>query len=874
MKKWRRVALPCSAVVLSLNLASAGAQESAALSEADIRGNLWFVELSAQPTADGNSLSSVQSSKSAFKKAAKAAGISYTVRRSFDVLFNGYSIEIDAANRARLAGVSGVKAVWPVEVIQAPPVEDSAGGSSPDLATAITMTGADVAQDTLGLTGDGVRVAVIDTGVDYHHPDLGGCFGAGCRVASGYDFVGDAFNADPSSLAYNPVTVPDTDPDDCNGHGTHVAGIIGASAASASGVTGVAPGVTYGAYRVFGCGGSTTADIMISAMEQALADDMDVLNMSIGSAFQWPQYPTAQAADRLVNKGVVVVTSIGNSGANGLFSASAPGLGKKVIGTAAVDNIAVTLSQFTISPDDLAIGYSSMTGSVAAPTSGSMPMARTGTATTTNDACFALPAGSLTGMAALIRRGACTFATKALNAQAAGAVAVVIYNNAPGRFAGTIAGSGVTIPTVQISGAEGVTIDGRLASGPVTMTWQSGVGSFPNPTGGLVSSFSSYGLSPDLTVKPDISAPGGLIYSTFPVELGSFATISGTSMASPHVAGAAALLLEAHPNTNAHAARGILQNSADPGLWWGNPGLGFLDNVHRQGAGLVDIDGAILATTQVEPSKIAAGEGAAGPFVQTLAISNDGPSAVTYNLSYVNALSTGANTFTPSFHTSDATVGFSAPSVLVPAGGTASVLATINPATTPVGGQYGGYIVLTDAADATKLLRVPFAGYIGDYQARPVLTGGFPFLGKLTNCTPAAVLRGLECFGASAYSVHPAGATYDLTTAINQTPYILVHLDHQARRLRLEVFDAVSGAAWHYLSNDEYLPRNSTATSFFALPWNGTTFAGKGKNPSQQYTVPDGQYVVKVSVLKALGDESNPAHWETWTSPVITIDRP
>ncbi len=151
------------------------------------------------------------------------------------------------------------------------------------------MTGADYAQNTLGFTGKGVKVAVMDTGIDYHHPDLGGCFGAGCRVAFGYDLVGDAFNADSSSPTFNPVPTPDNDPDDCAGHGTHVAGIVGANGV----VKGVAPDVTFGAYRVFGCNGSTTADVMIAAMELALADGMQVLNMSIGASFQWPQYPTA-----------------------------------------------------------------------------------------------------------------------------------------------------------------------------------------------------------------------------------------------------------------------------------------------------------------------------------------------------------------------------------------------------------------------------------------------------------------------------------------------------------------------------------------------------------------------------------------------------
>jgi len=653
------------------------------------------------------------------------------------------------------------------------------------------------------------------------------------------------------------VPVPDAIPDDCAGHGTHVAGIIGANVSGAGGLKGVAPGVTFGAYRVFGCEGSTTADIMIAAMERALADGMQVLNMSIGSSFQWPQYPTAVASDRLVNKGMVVVASIGNSGANGLYSAGSPGLGKKVIGVASYDNVAVTLNQFTITPDDTAIGYSAMTGSVPVPSSGSLSMARTGTPTTLNDACSALPTGSLSGKAALIRRGGCTFAVKAANAQAAGAAAAIMYNNLAGRFAGTVAGSGVTIPTVQISDAEGVLINNRLAAGAVTMTWQSGVGSFPNATGNLISSFSSYGLSPDLQLKPDIGAPGGLIYSSYPLESGGYATLSGTSMASPHVAGTAALMLQARPKTNSQVMRTLLQNTAEPKNWWGNPGLGFLDNVHRQGAGMVRIDAAILATTKVEPGKIAAGEGQSGPYAQVLRVENNGSAPVTYDLSFVNALSTGG-VITPSFFGSDASVAFSSSSVTVPAGGTASITATITPATGPVNGQYGGYIVLTPQGGG-QVYRVPYAGFVGDYQGIQVLTAGpvaefpMPWLALLYN--------------GSYYKLNgPTDWTF--TMQGTDVPFFLVHFEHQSRLFRVEIFDQ-NGKAWHRVYNEDYMPRNSSSTGFFAFSFDGMTFNGNKVN-----TVPDGTYYAKISVLKALGDSANPAHWETWTSPMFVIDRP
>ncbi|MDP2322088.1 MAG: S8 family serine peptidase [Acidobacteriota bacterium] len=842
------VTLACIGTLAGAGHPALFGQEPAQQPPASESTDLWFVEMPSPPSAAGTSLATVRAEKAAFRAAAGRAGIVYGERYAFDTLWNGLSIRIDPARVSALTRLAEVKAIYPVATIAAPEPEP---GDAAELATALAMTGADIARNTLGLTGVGVRVAVMDTGIDYDHPDLGGCFGPGCRVVTGWDFVGDAFNADSTSPSYNPVPVPDPNPDDCNGHGTHVSGIVGASGV----VTGVAPGVTFGAYRVFGCEGSTTADIIIAAMERALADNMQVLNMSIGSAFQWPQYPTAAASDRLVNRGVSVVASIGNSGANGLYSASAPGLGSKVIGVASFDNTHFSLPTFTISPDDTSIGYGAAASAPTPPTMGTFPMQRTGTATSTADACAALPAGSLAGYVALIRRGTCSFYQKSRNAELAGALGVVLYNNVAGRVSPTVAGSpAVGIPVVAISDTEGVLINSRLASGPVDMTWTSQIGNFPNPTGNLISSFSSYGLSPDLQVKPDIGAPGGLVRSTYPLERGAYATISGTSMASPHVAGAVALLLEARPHTPSQAVRTILQNSADPRVWWGNPGLGFLDNVHRQGAGMLDIPGAILSTTKIEPSKLALGESEAGPAVRTVYLENKSSVDVTYDLSHQAALATGANTFTPAFVLAPATASFSAASVLVPAGGTASVEATITAPATPVGGQYGGYIVLTPQGGGA-VYRVPYAGYVGDYQARQVLVptaNGFPWLAKVVG---------------TSFVNQPDGATYTLVGS--DVPYILAHLDHQSRRFRMEVFDALTGKAWHRAFEQEYVGRNSASTSFFAFPWDGSTLGG-----NRVYVVPNGTYVVKVSVLKALGDSANPAHWETFTSPAITIARP
>jgi hypothetical protein len=422
---------------------------------------------------------------------------------------------------------------------------------------------------------------------------------------------------------------------------------------------------------------------------------------------------------------------------------------------------------------------------------------------------------------------------------------------------------------VAISDTEGAAINNAIDSSPQTLNWTDQSGSFPNPTGGLISSFSSYGLSPDLDLKPDIGAPGGSIYSSYPIELGQYATISGTSMASPHVAGAVALLLQARPNTPAQAVRGILQNSADPKVWSLSPGSGLLDHVHRQGAGMLDIDDAILSTVNINPAKIATGESQAGPFTQTLTIVNNGIDPVTYDLSSVNTVSTGG-TITPSFFLSNASVIFSASSVTVPAGGSATVNATINPATGPINGQYGGYIVFTPQGSG-QTYRVPFAGFVGDYQAMSVMTNSSfptgPLLGKLNSCAPISLLRGNDCYGAGSYSVFPTGNTYNMTNAFN-IPFFIVHLEHQVRLLRIEIY-AQNGKSWHRAFNEEYVGRNSASTTINAFPFDGTTTAG-----NKTYTVPDGTYYAVISVLKANGDASNPAHWETWTSPNFVIDRP
>ena len=832
--------------------------------------DLWFIELESPPTTEGTSSKRIDDEHTEFHAEAEEHGLEYSERLSFSELWNGISVEMEDDQVSSAREIPGVAAIHPVMRYDIPELNDN----EPEMDTALGMTGADVAQSELGLTGAGLRVAIMDTGVDYTHPDLGGPGDFPTeRVVAGYDFVGDDFNAgDPD----NAVPVPGDDPQDCNGHGTHVAGIVGAEGE----VTGVAPDVVFGAYKVFGCTGSTTADIMIAAMERALADDMDVLNMSIGSAHSWPQYPTAVASDNLVDQGMVVVASIGNSGDTGLYSAGAPGLGENVIGVAAYDNTHIRSAAAEVTQSGETVAYMEMGEATEPPTSG-----ETDELVHIGRGCLAAGdelEGDPEGKTALMVRGECTFAEKYDAAIDAGATGVVMYNNVPGMFAGggIVDRGAFSIGISDVSGAHLLELleDGQS----VTLTWTDEEATIPNPTGGMISSFSSYGLSPDLSLKPDIGAPGGLINSTYPMARGGYATVSGTSMSSPHVAGGVATLLEARPDLDAHQVRDVLQNSADPTLWWGNPDLGELDNVHRQGAGMLDIPGSVLATTAVSPGKLSLGA-TSGPVTETVTITNDGDAETTYEISHAPALGTHGNTFTPSFNDAFAEASFSQTKVTVGAGRSASVDVTITPPADELSQMiYGGYVEIAEIGGEDTTYRVPYAAYNGDYQAidamTPITDGDgetheLPWLTKMTECE---AFFGLDCAGnGGSYENQPGGAAYtlDWVDGLPDVPYVIAHFDHHVTKLEMTVINERTGRPVHPDRNIavsvDHVNRNATPTAFFAYPWDGTVTDSHGRTTE----VRDGSYRLEARALKALGDPDNPDHWESWTSPVITIDR-
>lgn len=284
------------------------------------------------------------------------------------------------------------------------------------------MTGVDKVH-AQGFDGKGIKIGVIDTGVDYNHPALGGGFGAGFKVFTGYDFVGDNYNGvnDP---------VPDNDPDDnCRGHGTHVAGIIGANPGNEYKIKGVAYGAQLGAYRMFGCTGQATDDVIVKALLRAYEDGMHVLSLSLGSVAGWTETAAAVVASRIADAGRVVTIAAGNDGGMGSWYASSPGTGKSVIAVGSVDNIVIPIQNATVS----GVSHNPIPYLQATPLLFPEPMPIYATSTDTAaaaDACSALPASTpdLSGFVVIVRRGGCSFTQKLENIKAKGGRVTLVYN--------------------------------------------------------------------------------------------------------------------------------------------------------------------------------------------------------------------------------------------------------------------------------------------------------------------------------------------------------------------------------------------------------------------------------------------------------------
>ncbi|KAJ7255387.1 subtilisin-like protein [Mycena rebaudengoi] len=401
-----------------------------------------------------------------------------------------------------------------------------------------------------GLDGKGIIVGIIDTGVDYLHPALGGGFGPGFKVAGGWDLVGD--NYDGSS---DPV--PDSDPrDTCAGHGSHVAGIVGANPGNEWNVTGVAPGATLHAYRIFGCRGNTDDSIIIDALLRAYNDGADVITLSLGASSGWSESPSSVVASLIADQGRVLTIAAGNDGSSGPVVVSAPSTGVDVISVGSVINVSNLRQTLVTNHAD-------------------KPSIR----------CTLI----------------CLFCGSQCSRCLFGEMLTPRHSAPEGELDIVEGFYWLGIP--DINDANWMVEQAKAGNLSISFPQEGGAVQLPNPDGGLVSDFSSFGLTADALFKPAFVTPGGNITSTWPVDLGSYNTISGTSMATPYAAGSAALVLQSKGKAAAPDVRRILQTSARA-VPYSRAQDSLPQTLAQQGAGLINVYQSIYGNSYVSPGEL------------------------------------------------------------------------------------------------------------------------------------------------------------------------------------------------------------------------------------------------------------------------------
>ncbi|MER5485822.1 S8 family serine peptidase [Streptomyces sp. NPDC002812] len=550
----------------------------------------------------------------AFLAGAKGAGVTATSVRRHTLLLNAVAMTVGADDRAKLRRLPGVKAVSPVGTSRALDADANGVVGNPALWAREDPGGAKV-------TGKGVTVAVIDTGVDYGHPDLGGGFGAGHKVVGGWDFVDN-----------------DADPMDDNGHGTHVAGIVAGKPAAAGGVTGAAPDAELLAYRVLGANGSGDDSGIIAAIEAAVdpanPHRADIINMSLGNSAGTASDPLSRAASAAVDAGVLVFASAGNSGP-GYWTVGSPAAAPGVIAVGASTS-GIRLPVLKAAGETL---QSYRGGRSANPPAGEVTAGVVGIGMGTAEDWA--KAGDVAGKVVLYaippavnpydvwpeeldtwreaeRRGAAAL----VGGVGGGGGGPVVFGGksrtnplrpqreqAPART-GAAVRSEVLLGATPAESGDSLRLDRLVVTGVDHETGQR-LAALAESGGELVlggrdstdemASFSSRGPDSErLGLKPEIVAPGVEILSTVPkaMEPTGYRRMSGTSMASPLAAGSAALLRQLHPDRPADRLRAEVIGSAKP-----------LDgpDLQAQGSGRLDTAAAARAGLYASPATVSFG---------------------------------------------------------------------------------------------------------------------------------------------------------------------------------------------------------------------------------------------------------------------------
>ncbi|MUV37306.1 Lactocepin [Lentibacillus sp. JNUCC-1] len=580
--------------------------------------------------------------------------------QSFTTVFNGFSGIVEYGDSKRIEKLPGVTSVTVATEYERPIVE-------PEMKYSKELVQAQRTWDEYGYDGEGMVVGVIDTGIDPTHKDMVLTDPSKAKlteekVASG-NYPGKFFT-DKIPYGYNYMDesyeIRDIGPE-ASMHGMHVSGTVGANGDEDNGgIKGVAPEAQLLALKVFGNDpqmGSTWGDIYIKAIDDAIQMGADALNMSLGStaAFVDSDSPEQQAVKRAVENGVIMSISAGNSAhlGNGHWNpyvtnpdigvVGAPGVSHDSLQVASLENEFIDLEALTY-------GYGEEKGKAGYLSAGNIhPFDLEQNTFQLLDAGLGsvedFEGKNFNGKFALIQRGEYAFTEKTLNAQAAGAAGAIIYNNTDG-IVNMATEDTINIPQMFMLKSDGVLLAEQLENdSEVTITFGDETVKIQNPTAGQMSDFTSWGLTPDLDFKPEITAPGGNILSTLQDD--QYGVMSGTSMAAPHVAGGSALVLQRvdeafnlDHRARVEMAKNLLMNTSevvnDKGyaqsvLEQDNP-----YSPRRQGAGLMQLHSAIktpvvVTEKQTGEAKVALKE-VGDQFSMTLEAKNLTDEAVSYDL--------------------------------------------------------------------------------------------------------------------------------------------------------------------------------------------------------------------------------------------------
>jgi minor extracellular serine protease Vpr len=494
------------------------------------------------------------------------------VNAEYRTLLSGFSLNMTPDEAKELSMDDGVVSVVKGRIFY------------PHMFNTIVSTKADKAwqlKDPAGknLDGRGVLVGIIDSGINYDHPSMGNGFAnADSKVCVGYDFCD-----------------LDDDPMPASGHqgwhGTHCAGIVAATGLAGIArddvtITGMAPAAKLGAYKVFGeGGGGARTDRIMQAMERAYLDGCKVISMSLGSTYVWADEIYCRLVDSLTDKGVVCSISAGNSGGGSReelpFQVGSPGGADLAICVAAMDDQPKPIIAWN--SDKQMMNYIGGSPEITEPLEAQVVDCLSGYENEVKDL-------DLTGKIALVKRGDKYFSDKAIQVAKKGAIACIIYNNIEGQFGGYLVDK-VEIPVFGIDDVAGKSlVEFSKTNGKVKIEIMKYLGAMAD--------FSSAGPTNDYRLKPDVSAPGVGVLSS--VGSSAYVQMNGTSMSCPAVSGLAALVIQAHPEWNAHDVRSAVINYADPqtdlqGKPW---------SIHSQGTGRINSVSSVNAPVLFRPTSL------------------------------------------------------------------------------------------------------------------------------------------------------------------------------------------------------------------------------------------------------------------------------